>query len=107
MHYPGLTSHPQYVLAMQQTGNGGGVVTFSLRGATDTANDCVRKLKLFKLAASLGSTESLVLPPMMLQARDLNAEQQSWAGIGDTTVRLSIGIEEIADLLADLAQALG
>ena len=106
VHYPGLKSHPQHVRAMQQTGNGGGVVTFALRGATDATNDCVRKLKLFKLAASLGSTESLVLPPMMLQARDLNAEQQNWAGIGDTTVRLSIGIEEIADLLADLQQAL-
>lgn len=106
VHYPGLTSHPQHQLARQQSADGGGVVTFTLAGTTEQANECVQKLQLFKLASSLGSTESLVLPPSMLQARDLKAEQRAWAGITDTTIRLSIGIEDISDLLSDLTQAL-
>ena len=104
--YPGLASHPQHQRVMQQMGNGGGVVTFEYNGTQEGANQCVQKLTLFKLASSLGSTESLVLPPSMLQARDLSPEQRGWAGISNTTVRLSIGIEDISDLLADLAQAL-
>jgi cystathionine beta-lyase/cystathionine gamma-synthase len=107
VHYPGLPSHSRHQLAVQQSGNGGGVVTFELRGNEAAANAVVQKLRLFMLASSLGSTESLVLSPCLLQARDLNAEQRQWAGITDTTVRLSVGIEEIADLLADLTQALG
>jgi cystathionine beta-lyase/cystathionine gamma-synthase len=106
VRYPGLSSHPQHKLAMQQTGNGGAVVSFEIRGDAAAANDCVQKLKLFKLAASLGSTESLVLPPLLLQARDLNDEQRAWAGITAQTIRLSAGIEEVTDLIADLQQAL-
>ena len=59
------------------------------------------------MAASLGATDSLVLPSQLLGGRDLNAEQRRLAGIGEGTVRLSIGLESIADLLADLEQALG
>ena len=106
VHYPGLASDPQHELAMRQTGNGGGVVSFDIKGDNATANACVQKLKLFKLASSLGSTESLVLPPSMLQARDLNDEQRLWAGITKQTIRLSVGIEHIDDLLLDLQQAL-
>jgi cystathionine beta-lyase/cystathionine gamma-synthase len=105
LRYPGLASHPQHRLAMQQTGAGGGVISFELASET-LANECVQRLKLFRLASSLGSTESLVLPPSMLQARDLPAEQRLWTGITDCTVRLSVGIEAIEDLLADLQQAL-
>lgn len=107
VRYPGLASHPQHQLALQQSGNGGGVVTFECKGSAEVVRACVDKLKLFKLASSLGSTESLVLPPSMLQARDLTPEQRLWAGMTDTTVRLSVGIEDIDDLIADLAQALG
>jgi cystathionine beta-lyase/cystathionine gamma-synthase len=105
VYYPGLASHPQHALAMQQSGNGGGVVTFDVKEIA-AAGVCVQKLKLFKLASSLGSTESLVQPPSLLQARDLKGEQRHWAGISDHTIRLSIGIEDIDDLLADLQQAL-
>lgn len=107
VRYPGLPSHPQYALAMTQTGNGGGIVTFDLRGDEAAANGVVQRLQLFKLAASLGSTESLVMPPSMLQARDLRGEHAQWAGMTDRTIRLSIGIEDSEDLLADLRQALG
>ena len=105
VRYLGLDSHPQHQLAMRQMGTGGGVVSFMLR-SEQQANRCVQRLKLFKLAASLGSTDSLVLPPSMLQARDLNAEQRYWAGITDSTIRLSVGIEDSEDLIADLTQAL-
>jgi cystathionine beta-lyase/cystathionine gamma-synthase len=63
-------------------------------------------LQLFAMAASLGATDSLVLPPQMIGTRDLNAEQLRLSGIGPGTVRLSIGLEDSADLLSDLAQAL-
>lgn len=106
VRYPGLASHPQHLLAMRQTGNGGGVISFEVRRDAAAANDCVQRLKLFRLASSLGSTESLVLPPSMLQARDLLPEQRAWAGVTDRTIRLSVGIEAIDDLLADVQQAL-
>jgi cystathionine beta-lyase/cystathionine gamma-synthase len=105
LRYPGLASHPQHALAMRQAGQGGGVISFEL-GSETLANECVQRLKLFRLASSLGSTESLVLPPSMLQARDLAAEQRAWTGITRGTIRLSVGIEAIDDLLADLQQAL-
>lgn len=105
--YPGLESHPQHALAMKQTGNGGGVVTFDVKGDEAKANEVVDKLKLFKLASSLGSTESLVMPPSMIQARDLSGEQREWAGISMRSIRLSLGVEDVADLIVDLQQALG
>ena len=107
VHYPGLESHPQHALAMKQMGNGGGVVSFDIRGDESKANEFVSKLKLFKLASSLGSTESLVMPPSMIQARDLSGEPREWADISMRSIRLSIGVEHIDDLLADLQQALG
>lgn len=106
VRYPGLPSHRQHALAMQQTGNGGGVIAFDIRGTETTANACVQKLKFFKLAASLGSTDSLAMPPSMLQARDLRDEQAQWAEITDRTIRLSVGIEDAQDLIDDLWQAL-
>jgi cystathionine beta-lyase/cystathionine gamma-synthase len=105
LRYPGLASHPQHQLAMRQTGHGGGVIAFEAHSAA-LANECVQRLQLFRLASSLGSTESLVLPPSMLQARDLTGEQRTWTGITDRTIRLSAGIEAIDDLLLDLQQAL-
>lgn len=105
VRYPGLASHPQHELARRQMRGSGTIVTLDL-GDEPRANRFVSALKLFKLAASLGSTESLVLPPCMLQPRDLNLEQRVWAGVGEATVRLSVGIENAGDLLADLAQAL-
>jgi len=107
VRYPGLQSHPQHALAMKQTGNGGGVVTIDVKGDEAKANEFVSKLKLFKLASSLGSTESLVLPPSMLQARDLSGDARQWAGITMQTIRLSIGVEDIDDLIEDLKLALG
>ncbi len=107
VRYPGLESHPNHALAMKQTGNGGGVVTFDVKGDEAKANAVVSKLKLFKLASSLGSTESLVMPPSMIQARDLSGEAREWADISMRSIRLSVGVEHIDDLIEDLKQALG
>jgi cystathionine beta-lyase/cystathionine gamma-synthase len=104
--YPGLESHPQHELARRQMQDFGGVVTFDLKGGQVAATAFCEALELFGLAASVGSTESLVMAPQMLMAHDLTADERRISGVMEGTVRLSIGIEEPTDLLADLAQAL-
>lgn len=106
VHYPGLTTHPGHALARAQMSDFGSVVTFDLRGGADAGRHFAEALELFAMAASFGATDSLVLPSQLLVGRDLDAEQQRLAGVGAGTVRLSIGLESIEDLLADLAQAL-
>jgi cystathionine beta-lyase/cystathionine gamma-synthase len=104
--YPGLASHPQHELARKQQRDFGTIVTFELRDAS-VANGFAENLKYFAISASLGSTESLVLPPSLLVPRDLTGPARSWSGINEHTVRLSLGIEEPSDLIADLDAALG
>ncbi len=106
VYYPGLSTHPGHALARAQMSDFGSVVTFDLRGGAEAGRRVAEALELFAMAASFGATESLVLPPQLLVARDLDAEQQRLAGVGEGTVRLSIGLESIDDLLADLGQAL-
>jgi cystathionine beta-lyase/cystathionine gamma-synthase len=104
--YPGLTGDPGHALARAQMSEFGAVVSLVLRGGADAGRRFAENLRLFAIAASLGSTESLVLPPQMLRGRDLNEEQQRISGVGPGSVRLSIGLEDAEDLLEDLAQAL-
>jgi cystathionine beta-lyase/cystathionine gamma-synthase len=106
VYYPGLDTHPGHALARAQMSDFGSVVTFDLRGGAEAGRRFAEALELFAMAASFGATDSLVLPPQLLVARDLDAEQQRLAGVGAGTVRLSIGLESIGDLLADLEQAL-
>ncbi|HKD55004.1 MAG TPA: PLP-dependent transferase, partial [Steroidobacteraceae bacterium] len=106
VHYPGLPSHPQHALAAGQMEDFGTIVSFDLIGGVPAAQRFADSLELFALAASLGSGESLVVTPQMLLGRDLDAEQQRLSGITPGTVRLSIGLEDLDDLLADLARAL-
>src|SRR3984893_10467035 len=106
VHYPGLPSHPQYALACEQMKDFGTIVSFDLKGGADAGAKFSDALKLFALAASLGSTESLVVAPQMMGGRDLTAEQHKLSGLTDGTVRLSIGLEDIDDLLDDVKQAL-
>ena len=106
VHYPGLPSHPQHALAARQMQDFGTIVSFDLVGGVPAARRFADDLELFALAASLGSGESLVVTPQMLLGRDLNAEQQRLSGITPGTVRLSIGLEDVDDLLADVARAL-
>jgi len=106
VHYPGLSSHPRHALAQAQMEDSGTIVTFDIKGGKEEVARFVNALKLFALAASLGSTESLVVPAPMMIGRDLNPEQQRLAGIMDSTIRLSIGLEDPEDLLEDLHEGL-
>jgi len=106
VHYPGLASHPRAALARTQMKEFGTIVTFDLEGGLDAGARFVDALRLFALAASLGSTESLVVAPQMMKGRDLTPEQQRMSAVTDGTVRLSIGLEDPEDLLEDVGQAL-
>jgi cystathionine beta-lyase/cystathionine gamma-synthase len=106
VHYPGLDSHPQHALARAQMTDFGTIVTFDIHGGAEAGRRFADALKLFHKAASLGSTESLVMAPQMLRPRDLTPEQLALSGITDGTIRLSIGLEDADDLIADLSQAL-
>jgi len=104
--YPGLPSDPGHVLARAQMSDFGAIVSCVLRGGLEAGRRFAEALRLFAIAASLGSTESLVLPPQMLRGRDLNEEQQRISGVGPGSVRLSIGLEDSGDLIEDITQAL-
>ena len=106
VHYPGLETHPHYELARKQMHDFGTIVTFEIAGDRETARKFCDALKLFSISASLGSTESLVQPGELMRPRDLNDQERAWAAVGDATIRLSIGIEDCDDLIADLTQAL-
>ena len=106
-HYPGLPSHPHAALARKQMREAGTVVTFDLKQGSQAARNFSESLKLFALTASLGSTESLVMPPQLVGSRDFTPEQLRQSGVSSGTVRLSIGLEDVSDLIEDIGQALG
>ena len=106
VHYPGLPTHPKHALAARQMQDFGTIVSFDLHGGIAAARRFADAVRLFALSASLGSTESLLVTPQMMGGRELNAELQRLSGITEGTIRLSIGLEDGADLLADLTQAL-
>jgi cystathionine gamma-lyase len=104
--YPGLETHPQHGLAMRQMGAGGGIVTFFVRGGLAAARATLERCELFSLAESLGGVESLIEHPAIMTHASVPAEKRAALGIGDNLIRLSVGIEEVEDLIADLEQAL-
>jgi cystathionine gamma-lyase len=104
--YPGLDSHPQHTLAMRQMGNGGGIVTFFVRGGLDAARQVLERCQVFALAESLGGVESLIDHPAIMTHASVAAEQRAALGISDNLIRLSVGIEDLDDLIGDLEQAL-
>lgn len=106
VRYPGLPTDPGHALARRQMRDFGTVLCIDLAGNAEQSRVFADSLRLFAIAASLGSTESLIVPAPLLQPRDLTAEQRLTSGIGPTTARLSIGLEDPEDLLADLQQAL-
>jgi cystathionine beta-lyase/cystathionine gamma-synthase len=106
VRYPGLPDDPGHALARAQMHDFGSIVTFDLRAGMEAGTRFAEALELFAIAASLGSTESLVVPPALEQPRGLTAEQKAWTGIGPGTVRLSLGIEDVDDLLDDLRRGL-
>jgi cystathionine beta-lyase/cystathionine gamma-synthase len=106
VHYPGLPDHPQAALVKKQMQEAGTVVTFDLKAGSEAARRFSERLTLFALTASLGSTDSLVMAPQLMGSRDFTPEQVRQSGIAPGTVRLSIGLEDLGDLIADIDQAL-
>ncbi len=104
--YPGLLSHPQHELAKQQTSGSSGMVTFFIEGGLDNARAFLERTQVFALAESLGGVESLVEHPAIMTHASIPLELRAELGITDTLIRLSVGVEETVDLLADLEQAL-
>jgi cystathionine beta-lyase/cystathionine gamma-synthase len=104
--YPGLESHPQHALARRQMQDFGGVLCFDLDGGYDCGRRFADALKFFSITPSVGSTESLVMPPQLLGGQEYTPAQREASLIGRGTVRLSVGIEDASDLTEDLAQAL-
>jgi cystathionine gamma-synthase len=107
VHYPGLTTHPQHSLAREQQAGFGGMVSFELAdGRRERVDHVLKKLRWFTLAESLGGVESLVAHPASMTHASMTPEARRRAGITDGVIRLSIGIEDPSDLLADLDAAL-
>jgi len=104
--YPGLESHPQHELAKEQMPGFGGIVTFFIKGDLEDARRFLERCEVFSLAESLGGVESLVDHPAIMTHASVPAKERAALGITDTLIRLSVGIEAVDDLIADLDQAL-
>ncbi len=105
--YPGLASHPQHELAKRQMDGFGGIVTFFIKGDVENARHFLERCEVFALAESLGGVESLVDHPAIMTHASVPAAERAALGISDQLIRLSVGIEALEDLLADLDRALG
>ena len=104
--YPFLDSHPQAALARRQMRGGGTVVTFDVGGGKAQAFDMLRRLRLIDISNNLGDAKSLITHPASTTHRNIGPEARAAMGIGDGMLRLSVGLEDVEDLLADLQQAL-
>jgi cystathionine beta-lyase/cystathionine gamma-synthase len=104
--YPGLESHPQHALAKAQMAAGGGMVSAIVKGGKDAALRFLERCQIFTLAESLGGVESLVEHPGIMTHASVPADVRAEIGISDALVRLSVGVEDLEDLVADLDQAL-
>ena len=105
--YPGRKDHPQHALAMKQMPNGsGGVVTFDLKGGKEAAFKALNRLTLVDISNNLGDAKSLVTHPATTTHMRIGAEERAKLGITDGTVRISVGLEDVEDIIADLTQAL-
>jgi methionine-gamma-lyase len=106
VHYPGLPSHPDHKLAKSQMRGFGGMLAFDLKGGLPAARRFCDRARVFLLAASLGGTESLIVLPIFTSHYRMSRQELAAAGVEPGTVRVSIGLEDSADLIADLKQAL-
>lgn len=106
VYYPGLPSHPDYEIAKRQMSGFGGMVSFQFKGMQADVNQIAGRFKIFTFAESLGGVESLVCHPASMTHGSIPREIREARGLTDTLLRLSIGIEDIEDLIADLEQAL-
>ena len=106
VHYPGLRDHPQHVLAKKQMRGFGGMLSFVIKGTTRDAMRFTESVKVATLAASLGGVETLVSQPYNMTHTQVSAKERAKTGIPDTLVRVSVGIEDLDDLIGDFRQAL-
>jgi len=106
VYYPGLPSHPDYALAKRQMSGFGGMVSFQFKGTYQDVKQMVRRFKVFTLAESLGGVESLVCHPASMTHGSIPKDIRESRGLTDTLLRLSVGIEDIEDILADLEHVL-
>lgn len=104
--YPGLPSHPQHELAKRQADGFGGMITFFVRGGLDESRRFLSSVKLHTLAESLGGVESLIEHPAIMTHASVPPEVRAQIGLSDNLIRVSVGIEAVEDLIADLDQAL-
>jgi len=105
--YPGLKSHPQYALARRQMDGAGGIISVEVKGGLRKARRVLERCRLFALAESLGGVESLIEHPCIMTHASIPAANRRRLGISDGLIRLSVGVEDIADLRAELDDALG
>jgi cystathionine gamma-synthase len=106
VNYPGLESHPQHELAKKQQYGFGGMLSFEVKGGIEKVNNVLRTTKIFSLAESLGGIESLICHPATMTHASMDAAYKEKVGINERLIRLSIGIEDVSDLVEDLEQAL-
>jgi cystathionine gamma-synthase len=104
--YPGLESHPDHSIACAQMSGFGGVVSFLVRGDVDRASQVVDACRIAQLAPSLGAVETLIEQPSLMSYYELTSEERLAIGIRDSLIRLSVGVEDVEDLVADLDSAL-
>ncbi|HET7480128.1 MAG TPA: cystathionine gamma-synthase [Rubrobacteraceae bacterium] len=106
VNYPGLPSHPQHELAKKQMSGFSGMVSFTLKGGAEAAYAAVKKTRIFSFAESLGGVESLITHPATMTHAAIPREQREARGVTDGLMRLSVGIEDAEDLIADLDRAI-
>nr|MDQ3048896.1 PLP-dependent transferase [Bacteroidota bacterium] len=107
IYWPGFTDHPNHEIAKKQMKDFGGMISFSLKGnSQEEAFKIASSMKVFSLAESLGGVESLINHPATMTHASIPKEERDRAGVVESLLRLSVGIEDIEDLLADLKQAL-
>lgn len=108
VHYPGLASHPQHALAArQQPGGFGGIVSFEVAGGREAAFRLINATRMLSITANLGDTRSTIVHPASTTHARISAQERARAGIGEGLIRVSVGLENIEDIIADLARGLG
>jgi O-succinylhomoserine sulfhydrylase len=105
--YPGRSDHPQHALAAKQMSDFGGVVTFDIKGGKPATFEALNRLQLVDISNNLGDAKSMVTHPATTTHMRIGAEERAKLGIGDGTVRISVGLEDVEDVIADLTRALG
>ena len=106
IYYPGLKSHPQYAVAKRQMANGGPLIAFEVKGGKKAAFRFMNRLRVIDISNNLGDSKSLITHPASSTHSNIAAKERAKLGIGDGLLRLSVGIEDVEDLLEDIKQAL-